>query len=70
MGAMSRGITHDCAELIESIGMSVDDGVAFTVCGGQLTDGGAASSDVQRMNGWSVEEAAREIIRMTGDFPR
>jgi hypothetical protein len=47
---------------VESIGMSVSaDGVAFTVCGGQLVSGETASPEIAGMNGWTVDDVAREI---------
>ena len=37
-------------------------GLAFTVCGGMLTDGTAAPEWIARMNGWSHEEIAAEAL--------
>lgn len=49
-------------ELVEKIGMSVsDDGVAFTVCGGQLVNGWDAPPEIAEMNGWTVEEVAAAV---------
>lgn len=38
-----------------------DDGVAFTVCGGQLVNGEDAPLEIQAMNGWTVDDIAREV---------
>lgn len=47
-------------KIVESAGMAVsDDGVAFTVCGGQLVNGDAAPPHIAAMNGWTVEDVAR-----------
>lgn len=48
---------------VESLGMSVSsDGVAFTVCGSQLVDGRDAPPEILRMNGWTVDEIARNAL--------
>jgi hypothetical protein len=42
--------------------MSVsDDGVAFTVCGGQLVNGKTAPPEIARMNGWTADDIAHEM---------
>lgn len=46
-------------KITRSLGMSVSDGLGFTVCGGQLVNGEDAPDWVAEMNGWSVEEIAR-----------
>ncbi|MDI3559846.1 hypothetical protein [Bradyrhizobium sp. Arg816] len=49
-------------KLVRSLGMSIsDDGVAFTVCGGQLVNGEDAPPEIQDMNGWTVDDVAREV---------
>jgi hypothetical protein len=49
--------------LVRSLGMSIsDDGVAFTVCGGQLVGGQDAPAEIQAMNGWTVDDVAREVV--------
>lgn len=49
-------------DLVRSLGMSVsDDGVAFTVCGGQLVNGEDAPPEIRAMNGWTVDEVAAEV---------
>lgn len=57
--------------LVEGIGMSVDadDGLAFTVCGGQLVNGDEAAPHIARMNGWPVQDVADTILQMSGHFP-
>ena len=56
--------------LVESVGMSVleDDGLAFTVCGGELVNGDEAPPAIARMNGWDVFDIAEAILQMTGHF--
>lgn len=50
-------------DLVRSLGMSIsDDGVAFTVCGGQLVNGEDAAPEIQAMNGWTVDDIAKEVI--------
>lgn len=50
-------------DLVRSLGMSIsDDGVAFTVCGGQLVNGQDAPPEIQSMNGWTVDDVAQEVI--------
>ena len=47
--------------IVRNAGMSVDDGLAFTVCGGQLVNGEDAPERIKAMNGWPVEDVAREL---------
>ena len=63
-GMIQRTMNYrDARDLVRSIGMSVsDDGVAFTVCGGQLVNGHEAPPEIQAMNGWTVDDVAREVI--------
>jgi hypothetical protein len=72
----------DCSRICEALGMSLgichgpmDDsrGLAFTVCGGMLTDGTTAPAWIARMNGWSHEEIAaealaRDAVRRSGRY--
>jgi hypothetical protein len=49
-------------DLVRSFDMSVsDDGVAFTVCCSQLVNGDKAPPEIQVMNGWTVDDVAKEI---------
>jgi hypothetical protein len=51
-------------KIVEAAGMSVsDDGVAFTVCGGQLVNGQEAPQKIKDMNGWGVEDVAKELCK-------
>lgn len=61
----------DCSRICEALGLSLgirhgpmydSRGLAFTVCGGMLTDGTAAPEWIARMNGWSHEEIAAEAL--------
>jgi hypothetical protein len=69
-GAMNYS---DARDLVRSLGMSVsDDGVAFTVCGGQLVNGHEAPAEIQAMNGWTVDDVAGEVMaerRTDEDWP-
>jgi hypothetical protein len=50
------------AKVCRSVGMSVsNDGLAFTVCNGRLVNGDHAPEWIRRINGCTVEEAARAI---------
>ena len=53
----------DATRLVRSIGMSVEDGLGFTVCGSQLVNGEDAPDWIAEMNGWCVDEIADEIER-------
>ncbi len=67
-----RQLTYgDCNRIAVALGLSPgewhgrdDDarGLAFTVCGGELTDGSKPPPWLGRMNGWHVEEIAKEAI--------
>lgn len=48
-------------KIVEAAGMSVADGLAFTVCGSQLVDGRDAPANIIEMNGWSVEDVAENL---------
>jgi hypothetical protein len=48
----------DARTTVERLGMSIEDGLGFTVAGGLLTDGASAPRWIQEMNGWSVDEIA------------
>ena len=54
---------EDATRLVRSIGMSVEDGLGFTVCGSQLVNGDDAPDWIAEMNGWCVDEIAEEIER-------
>lgn len=56
------GTYRKAVRFVESLGMSVSsDGVAFTVCGGQLVNGETAPPEIARMNGWTVDDIALEM---------
>ena len=48
--------------IVESVGMSVEDGLAFTVCGGQLVNGQVAPDWVVRLNGSCIYDVAEEVL--------
>jgi hypothetical protein len=50
---------------VRRAGMSVSDGLGFTIGGGQLVNGEDASEHIQAMNGWPVEDIARAIAART-----
>lgn len=53
---------RDARKLVESLGMSISgDGVAFTVCGSELINGEPAPPAIVEMNGWTVDDVAREV---------
>ena len=47
--------------IVRVAGMSVENGLAFTVCGGQLVSGEDAPDQIKRMNGWPVQDVASEL---------
>lgn len=53
----------DAKRLVRSIGMSVEDGLGFTVCGSQLVNGEDAPEWIAEMNGWCIDEIAEKIKR-------
>lgn len=60
---MSAGMTDYRSDIraVRRAGMSVEDGLGFTVCGGQLVGGQDASPEIAAMNGWAIEDIAREL---------
>lgn len=55
-------IYRKSVRFVESLGMSVSsDGIAFTVCGGQLVNGETAPPEIARMNGWTVDDVVAEM---------
>jgi hypothetical protein len=53
-------------KIVRAAGMSVEDGLAFTVCGGQLVNGEDAPDYIKEVNGSPVDEAAAAIIEAEG----
>jgi hypothetical protein len=52
----------EAKKIVQAAGMAIsDDGVAFTVCGGQLVNGEKAPPNIAAMNGWTVDEVAAEL---------
>lgn len=51
-------------KIVRSLGLSIEDDLGFTVCGGQLVNGERASPEVAAMNGWPVDEIAEEAVRL------
>lgn len=47
--------------IVRQAGMSVEDGLGFTVCGGQLVNGEPAPRHLIEMNGSHVEDIAARI---------
>jgi hypothetical protein len=59
-----REMTYcEMVQLVEGIGMDVEDGLAATVSGGQLTGGEEAPPWIMKMNCWPVEDVVREILK-------
>ncbi len=52
---------RQATRIVRNAGMSVEDGLAFTVCGGQLVNGEDALEHIKAMNGWPIEAVARKL---------
>lgn len=57
---------REVLKIVRRAGMSVEDGVAFTVCGSQLVDGRDAPPEIAAMNGWAVEHIAEALSNTKG----
>lgn len=53
----------EAVKMVEAVGMSISDGLAFTVTGGQLVNGADAPPLIAAMNGWSVEQVAEQLSK-------
>ena len=51
----------DDEEICKSVGLSVEDGLVFTVCGGQLIGRDDSPDWIIEMNGWTTHEASEAI---------
>lgn len=54
---------RQATRVCRSLGLSVSDGLAFTVCGGQLVNGEDAPEWLRCMNGWPVEDVASAALK-------
>lgn len=64
---MAKRLSYKKAvEIVEAAGMSVEDGLAFTVCGGQLVWGDDAPDYIKQVNGCCVFQAAESIMEAEG----
>lgn len=58
-----KGISYKkTLEIVESIGMSIEDDLGFTVCG-QLVNGKDAPDWIAKMNGWDIYEIAESVLK-------